>query len=57
MRDVGYGGVGVERLVQFRIHGVDADLVRDLKAHGFSNLSADDLVDFSIHGKRWLKRG
>ena len=28
----------------------------DLKAHGFTNLSADDLVDFSIHGRRWLKK-
>jgi hypothetical protein len=57
MREVGYPDVKVDRLVQFRIHGVDPDLVRDLKARGFNNLSEDDLVDFSIHGRRWLKKG
>jgi hypothetical protein len=56
MRDVGYGGVKVDRLVEFRIHGVNAELVNDLKAHGFTNLSAEDLVDFSIHGRRWLRK-
>ena len=55
MKEVGYT-VRVEKLVQFRIHGVDADLVRDLKARGFKDLSADDLVDFSIHGRRWLRK-
>jgi hypothetical protein len=43
--------------VEFRIHGVDSELVKDLKARGFTNLSAEDLVDFSIHGRRWLKKG
>jgi len=41
--------------VQFRIHGVDEDLIRSARAHGFNNLSADDLVDLAIHGRRWLK--
>lgn len=50
-----YGGITIEKLVQFRIHGVDADLIRRAKAHGFNDLSAEDLVDLAIHGRRWLK--
>jgi hypothetical protein len=42
-------------MILFRIHGVDADFVRSAKSHGFNNLSPDDLVDLSIHGRRWLK--
>jgi hypothetical protein len=30
-------------------------LIRRAKAHGFNDLSADDLVDLAIHGRRWLK--
>ena len=30
--------------------------LRALNAAGFKNMSADDLVDFSIHGRRWLKK-
>jgi hypothetical protein len=41
--------------VQFRIHGVDEDLIRRAKARGFNDLSADDLVDLAIHGRRWLR--
>ena len=55
MRDAGYPNVKIDRLVQFRIHGVDEDLIRRAKAHGFNDLSADDLVDLAIHGRRWLK--
>jgi hypothetical protein len=55
MRDAGYGGVKVDTLVQFRIHGVDEDLVAAAKAHNFNNLSAEDLIDLAIHGRRWLK--
>ena len=42
--------------MQFRIHGVTADFIRDAKAAGFKNLDADDLVDMSIHGRRWLSK-
>jgi len=55
MRDAGYGGIKIDKLVQFRIHGVDADFVRRAKAHNFNDLSADDLVELAIHGRRWLK--
>jgi hypothetical protein len=27
-----------------------------VRAAGFKDLSPEDLVDFSIHGRRWLKR-
>jgi hypothetical protein len=55
MRDAGYGGVKVNKLVEFRIHGVDEEFVAAAKAHNFNNLSADDLIDLAIHGRRWLK--
>jgi hypothetical protein len=42
--------------VRFRIHGVDAAFIRDVKAAGYSNMTADDLVDMSIHGRRWLRK-
>jgi hypothetical protein len=55
MRDAGYGGLAIDKLVAFRIHGVDEDLIRAAKAHNFNNLSADDLIDLAIHGRRWLR--
>jgi hypothetical protein len=55
MREAGFGSVKIDKLVQFRIHGVDEDLIRRAKAHNFTNLSADDLIDLAIHGRRWLK--
>ena len=49
-----------ERLVSVQLErdgdNVDADLVRDLQAHGFTNMSEEDLVDFAIHGRRWLRK-
>jgi hypothetical protein len=55
MRDAGYGSIKIEKLVQFRIHGVDEELIRSAKAHNFNNLSADDLIELAIHGRRWLR--
>jgi len=55
MREAGYGSIKIDQLVRFRIHGVDEDLIRRAKAHNFTNLSADDLIDLAIHGRRWLK--
>ena len=54
--DLGYGDLSEERLVQFRIHGVTPDFIRDVRAAGFKDMTAEDLVDFSIHGRRWMKR-
>jgi hypothetical protein len=30
--------------------------VREVREAGYKDLSADELVEFSIHGRRWLKR-
>ena len=54
MQDLGYRILGAT--VQFRIHGVTPEFVRDAKAAGFNSLSADDLVDLSIHGRRWMSK-
>jgi hypothetical protein len=35
---------------------VDAAFIRDVRAAGYKDMSADDLVDFSIHGRRWLRK-
>jgi hypothetical protein len=45
----------VDKLVQFRVHGVDEEFIAAAKAHNFINLSADDLIELAIHGRRWLK--
>ncbi len=55
MKRVGYGDVPVNQLVQFRIHHVDAEFVRQANDAGFKNLDADDLIDLSIHGRRWMR--
>ena len=39
-----------------RIHGVTPAFVKDVQAAGFKDMSPSDLVDFSIHGKRWLRK-
>jgi hypothetical protein len=43
--------------VQFRIHGVTPEFVKDVQAAGFKDMTPQDLVDMSIHGgRRWLKK-
>ena len=42
--------------MQFRIHGVNADFIREARDAGFKDLDEDDLVDLSIQGRRWLKK-
>lgn len=49
MRDLGYN-VGVRDLVRFRIHGVNPEMVRELRTLGLDHLSAEELVRFRIHG-------
>ena len=57
LKELGYGGLSEERLVQFKIHGVTPEFIRDVRAAGFKDMSPEDLVDFSIHGgRRWMKR-
>ena len=53
---VGYKQVSAKKLIAFRIHGVDAEFVKDLKEKGYANLTPNDLVDARIHGRRWMRR-
>jgi hypothetical protein len=39
-------------LVAMRIHGVDADFVKEVRDHGFKNPSIDDLIELRIRGFR-----
>jgi beta-lactamase regulating signal transducer with metallopeptidase domain len=53
VRDIqalGYRGLPFNRLLEFRIHGVDADFIRRFAALGYRDLPADRLVEFRIHG-------
>jgi hypothetical protein len=36
--------------IRFRIHGVDPNMVTELRALGYTNINAEDLVRFRIHG-------
>lgn len=49
MHDLGYDA-GVRDLVRFRIHGVNPDMVRELRNLGLDHVSAEDLVRMRIHG-------
>jgi hypothetical protein len=42
--------------VQFRIHGVNREFIQDVQAAGYKNMTPEDLVDMSIHGRRWLRK-
>ena len=33
-----------------------ADFIRDVRAAGFKEMTEEDLVDISIHGRRWLSK-
>jgi hypothetical protein len=35
---------------------VTPDFIREVRAAGFKDLTEDDLVDLSIHGRRWLSK-
>ena len=46
-----------DRLVEFRIHGVDGDFIREVQKSGMKDMTPQELVEFSIHGgRRWLRR-
>ena len=49
MHDLGYDA-GVHDLVRFRIHGVNPDMVRELRTLGLDHVPAEDLVRMRIHG-------
>ena len=48
MHDLGYDA-GVHDLVRFRIHGVNPEMVRELRTLGLDHVSAEDLVRMRIH--------
>jgi hypothetical protein len=35
-----------------RIHGVDANFVKEVREHGYKDPSIDDLIELRIHGLR-----
>ena len=51
------GGIAVDELVGFRIHGVTPDFVREVNALGYRDVAAADLVAMRIHGvsPRWMR--
>jgi hypothetical protein len=50
VKELGYDGVDVQRLVTMRIHGVTPAFIRNLQSRGMRNLSIDQLVSMRIHG-------
>ena len=40
----------LEDLTSFRIHGVTAEFLRELRAQGLKDVSEEDAVSFRIHG-------
>jgi hypothetical protein len=39
-----------------RIHRVDAEFIREVRADGYKDMSPQDLIDFAIHGRRWMAK-
>ena len=56
LRDLGYGGAQREPAGAVPHSRRQRGLHQDAKAAGFKNLDADDLVDMSIHGRRWMTK-
>ena len=50
IRNAGYGHISMNRLTEFRIHGVTPEFVRGMAESGFEDLDAARLVEFRIHG-------
>ena len=48
----GFGGLGVDELVKFRIHKVDALFIRHARENGYTVQTPADAVDLAIHGPR-----
>ena len=48
--DAGYGDISSNRLVEFRIHGVDGAFIRGIADAGYEGLEPSRLVEFRIHG-------
>jgi hypothetical protein len=50
MKEAGYPKISPDQLVAMRIHGVDANFVKEVRDRGYKNLSIDDLIEMRIHG-------
>jgi hypothetical protein len=50
MKEAGFPKISPDQLVAMRIHGVDADFVKEVRDRGYKNPSIDDLIEMRIHG-------
>jgi beta-lactamase regulating signal transducer with metallopeptidase domain len=50
IEDAGQRNLPFDRLVEFRIHRVTGDFIKELASLGYPSLSAEKLVEFRIHG-------
>jgi hypothetical protein len=39
-----------------RIHGVTPEFIREVREDGYTDMTPQDLIDFSIHGRRWMAK-
>ncbi|MGH9330831.1 MAG: hypothetical protein ACRD09_10335, partial [Vicinamibacterales bacterium] len=56
LKEVGYKDIPVDTLVQMRIHRVDAQFIKDVRADGFKDMTPRELIDFKIHAGRWMAK-
>jgi BlaR1 peptidase M56 len=47
--NAGYKDIDVDQLIAFKIHGIEPDYIRDIRAAGYDP-TPDELVAFKIHG-------
>ena len=45
-----FANLTLDQLIELRIHGVDPEFIRDMRAAGGNDLSVDKLVELRIHG-------
>ena len=50
MSDLGFNNLSADKLVNLRIHRIDAAFVKELREAGYNNLTADELVRLRING-------
>jgi hypothetical protein len=57
--ELGYGDLDPGKLVEFRIHDVTPEFIRDLRDHGLTDVSPSKLVEYRITGVPWedLRKG
>jgi len=50
LRELGYDRVSVDKLIEMRIHGVNAGFIRDIQSRGWKDVTVDELIQMRIHG-------